>query len=250
MGSLPAAIFQSKATTNAANTAADAQRDALRSNETLTREGIASQKEQSEKALAYLERQSAQSRTDLEPFRNAQLGALSQLDALSQQGNPFEAQQRQVATQQIQQQLAAQGLLRSKSQVDLLSNLELGINEQNYNRRTNLLSMLAGTGGAQQNSSQAIGVGQTGAGVYTGLGAQLGSSFGNLAAQQMAGIGNVGQIIGNGQMQSANQLAAGVTGTISNLGSMFMGYQQNKAAKQNNDRQYELMSKALNREKY
>lgn len=82
MGEIASALIQSNATGHAANTAARGQRDALISQEKLTREGMAAQKEQAATAQAFLEKQSAQARADLEPFRQSQVSALGKLQGL------------------------------------------------------------------------------------------------------------------------------------------------------------------------
>lgn len=239
MGTLPAAFLTSKSNEKAADTAADATRDGIRSNEALVREGIAAQKEAAANAQAYLEKQNAQARQDLEPFRQAQLGALSQIQGLATAGNPAEVAQRQYATQQIQQQLAAQGLLRSKNQSDLLGNLELGFAEQ----RNNLLGQLMGIGAVQQGSALASGLGQSVAGLQGGLGAQLGSSFGQLGQSTLGGMSQVGSIYGNAGMASGQAWGNAVTGTASGLSNLYQGYKQNQINKQNQQYQQNLLDR-------
>ena len=230
MGQWLSGIHQARATESAAETAADATMKGIESNERLTREGMAAQKEQVAAAQAYLEKQAGQARADLEPFRQSQLKALGSLEGLAQAGNPFEQQQRQMATQQIQQQLAAQGLLRSKSQTDLLSNLEIGLAQQNFQNRSGILGALSGTGAAQSISGINAGLGQNVAGLYGGLGAQLGSSLSGLGQSASAGMAGIGQIYGNAGIAKAQALANGATGTANSLGQIYQGYQQNKLA--------------------
>lgn len=142
------------------------------------RESIAFQREQADKAAKLLE-----------PFRQAQLGAVTQLQDLSKVGSPLEVQQREAATQAIQRQLAGQGLLRSGGQSNALQTLELGLAEQRAGR----LSQLAGLGGAQ---------GQ--AGIYSGLGQNVGQNIfqqGQIAGQnalaQAQGTASIFQGLGN-----------------------------------------------------
>jgi len=243
MGAWLSGIHQARATESAANTAADAQRDGMTSQERIAREGMAAQKEQAATAQAFLEKQSAQARADLEPFRQSQVSALGKLQGLSEAGNPFEGQQRQVATQQIQQQLAAQGLLRSKNQTDLLSNLEMGLAQQNYQNRVGLLGSLSGTGAAQSMAGIATGLGQGVAGLQGNLGAQLGSSFGQLGGAVGAGMANIGQIYGNAGIASAGYLASGATQTANNLSGLYQSFQQNKANQNNMAYQQNLLNR-------
>lgn len=175
---------------SAAGSAADAQLQG-------TRESITAQKEAAARAEALLREFNGTARADLEPVRSAQTGALTALQGLTDPNNAFYQQQRQVNTQAIQRQLAAQGLLRSRAQGDQLSQLELGLNQQ----RVGTLQGLAGLGGLQQLSSLSSGLGSNLAGIQGGLGQQIGSAF-----QQQ------GQIQAQAGMQSANAWQGGLAG--------------------------------------
>ncbi len=112
-----------------------------------------------DKSIDFQKQQFEQSRQDLEPFRQSQLLALQQQQQLTDPNSQVYEQQRGINTQAIQRQLASQGLLRSKSQVDLLSNLELGLNQQ----RLGVIGGIAGNGategivGLRNNLSQNVG---------------------------------------------------------------------------------------------
>lgn len=162
-------------------------KDAAEAQLIANRESIAFQKEQADRAAALLE-----------PFRQAQLRAVGNLESLSKVGSPLEVQQREAATQAIQRQLASQGLLRSGGQGNALQTLELGLAEQRAGR----LSQLAGLGGAQ---------GQ--AGIYSGLGQQVGQ-----------GLAQQGQINAQNSMMQAQGLSSifsgvnnSIQGTLGNL---------------------------------
>lgn len=199
-----------------------------------TREGrdqsIEAQRAQTQKAIEFLTQQAGLAREELAPFREAQLGALAQLQGLTQPGSEFETQQREAATQNIQRQLSAQGLLRSKNQSDLLSNLELGLSQQ----RQNILSGLLGTGAAQGTAANLTGLGQQVGGLQAGLGQQIGGAFqsaaGPLAQFQVglgqargAGLRGVNAAVQEkiGQIQQLALL--GATGGLSGLGGAAAG---------------------------
>jgi AraC-like DNA-binding protein len=169
-----------------------------------TRESIAAQREQSDKAIKALQDQSSIARQDLEPFRQAQVSALGQLQAYADPNSAYFQTQRKQATEAIQRQLAAQGLLRSKNQVDLLSNLETGL-QQN---QLGVLGGIAGNGAAQSLAGLAQQLGVGSAGIYGGLGQQLGSSF--QAGGQIAGQARLGQ-------------AQATVGGINGLNNAFQG---------------------------
>lgn len=180
---------------------------AAEENAKATNQSIAFQKEQAAKSEALQREFYNQSRADLEPLRNAQTGALSQLSGLGDINNPLYQQQRQVNTEAIQRQLAAQGLLRSRAQGDQLSQLELGLNQQ----RIGTLQGLAGLGGLQQTASLAGNVGQGLAGLYQGLGQQVGSAF-----QQQ------GQVNAQSRMAQGQAIGQGLS-SLGNLASNFIG---------------------------
>lgn len=199
----------------AAGSAADKQLQA-------NRESIAAQKEAAAKAEAFLREQNSIARADLAPVRDAQVAAIQQLQGLGDPNNAIYQQQRQINTEAIQRQLAAQGLLRSRAQGDQLSQLELGLNQQ----RLNTLGGLAGLGAVQQLSQGAYGLGNGLANIQQGLGQQIGSAF-----QQS------GQAMGQAALQQGQALQGGLsgftnslTGTLSSLGNL--NYQRDQQAMQ------------------
>lgn len=199
-----AAIGGSAISAGAAGSAADKQMAG-------SREAIAAQKDASEKASGYLKQYSSQARQDLQPLTNAQTGAVQGLMGLTDPNNPFYQQQRDVNTQAIQRQLAAQGLLRSRAQGDQLSTLELGLNQQ----RQGIMQGLASLGAIQQNSQIAQGLGQGLAGIQQGLGQQIGSAF-----------QHQGQVQAQAGMQQANAWAGGLAGLGNVLTGTFAPQQQ------------------------
>lgn len=225
VGTIGGAAISSGASKEAANTAAAAQEKALQTQERLARESIAAQTKFGQKALDAYTAQYNQSRADLQPFQQAQLAALQQAQGLTDANNPIYQQRRQQVTQAIQRQLAAQGLLRSKNQLDLLTGAELGLEEQRIgqiNALANLGAVQAGAAGAQQ-------YGQGLASLYSGQGQQIGSTLSGLAGMQGQGIAQIGQIYGNAAAQQG-QIWAGALQGVGNIaqgtyGNM-LAYQQ------------------------
>jgi len=192
---------------------AGAAEDAANAQVTSTREGIAAQREMADKAIAAQREQAGIARADLAPFRASQLKALGGLEELAQAGNPFEKQQRERATQAIQAQLAAQGLLRSKKQVDLLGNLETDLASQAFQQRAGILGGLAGTGAVQTSAGISQGLGSGIAGTYGGLGSGIGSSL-----QQL------GQQIGASKIAGAQAFGQGLSSFNNALQGTYAGF--------------------------
>lgn len=168
---------------------ADAATQAANAQLTATREGLAFQREQADKAFSFM----AGEKERLEPFRLLQLRALSNLEALADP-NSREAQlERSQGVQSIQRTLAAQGLLRSSAQGEGLQNLELGL----ANRRSNLLSLIAGSGGGLASANFGQNIGQS----LLNQGNQIGSS-----------IANQGAIAGQGILARGAASAQGIAG--------------------------------------
>lgn len=195
---------------------ASATRDATSAQIQANRESIAAQKEYADKALKFNAEQAAIARQDLAPLREAQTQAIGQLQGLSDPNNELYKQQRNVNTQQILAQLSAQGLLRSKNQTDLLTNLELGLNQQ----RAGIIQGLAGLGGLQASSQIAQNLGGLGAQTLTGLGQGIGSSF-----------QNAGNIIGQGILGNSNAIRSGIAST----NNAFQGYLSNVQSERNQE---------------
>lgn len=227
-GSVGGAAIASKASGDATDASVQAQREALASQEKLAREGMAFQEKQAARGDALLRDFYAQSQAQLKPFQDAQLGALGQAVGLTDANNPLYQQQRTAMTQNIQRQLAAQGLLRSKNQVDLLSNLELGLGEQ----RANQINALLGLGSVQQGAANAQALGGGLAGIASQLGANVGSSFGALGAANAQGIANIGQTFAQGRLAQGQALG----GLLSGLGNIAQGSIENQLAKDRQDK--------------
>jgi len=224
-GGILSAVLGANAQRDASTIASDAQREALGAQRDRLAESIAAQEKMTDKAAAFLREQNQIARGDLAPFREAQLSALEQLKGLTDPNSEYYKAQRERSTQAIQQQLAAQGLLRSRNQSDLLTNLELGLNEQ----RQNILGNMANIGAVQGSANLSSGLGQTLAGLYGNLGGSLGSAFQQYGAAQAAGLANLGQIGAQGRMGVTNAILGGFqTGmnSLQGLGSNLMAQKQ------------------------
>lgn len=206
---------------------ADAAKDAASAQLQGQRDAIAAQKEYSQKALDFYRDQAGIARQDLAPLRDAQTDSLGKLRGLTEIGNPMEEVQRKAATQQIQMQLAAQGLLRSKGQSDQLQNLELGL----ANQRVNILQGLSGLGGLQQSAGIAQDLGAMGANSLSSLGQAIGSSFQNMGA-----------------INAQNRMAQGqaLAGGINSIGNAFQGFLGNWSALQAQDSNKAFLQDLLN----
>lgn len=167
---------------------ASAADDATNAQLQAQREQIAFQREQAEKAEAALK-----------PFRDLQLQSAQSLQQLANPNSELAQMQRRQSTEAIQRQLAAQGLLRSRNQSDLLSNLEVGLAQN----RANILGTLA-SGGAASNM----------AGNYINAGQTIGSS-----------LGQIGATIGQGYMSQANAINSGIQGINNSFQGAFGAYQ-------------------------
>lgn len=176
------------------------------------RESIAAQKEMTQKALDFYGKQYSQARQDLEPFREAQISALRDLQGFTDANSEFYQNERQQATEAIQRQLAAQGLLRSRKQVDLLSGLESDLTRS----RLNVLGSLAGNNAAQQASTLAQTYGSVGAQSLATLGQNIGSSFQNMGQAQANAALQQGQLW-SGAVQGVGNTLSGLAGDVSLL---------------------------------
>lgn len=168
------------------------------------REAIAAQEKQAARAEAFMREQAGIARADLQPFRDSQLRAVGQLEGLADPNNQIYQQQRDQATQAVQRQLAAQGLLRSNRQTAGLSEIELGLALQ----RQQILGNLAGSG-----------AGNAYAGVASNLGTNLGANAQTLGTQLGTSFQNIGQI-------NANRIGAqagALTGAISGVNNALQG---------------------------
>lgn len=206
----------------ASSSASDAEQAQIRAQ----REAITAQRAESERARQFIREGVTQAREDIQPFREAQLGALQQLQGIADPQGELAQAERGQATQAIQRQLSAQGLLRSRRQVDLLSNLELGL----LRRRSDILGGLAGSGAAQQQAQLSAGQGAGLAGITQQFGAQIGSAFQNIGQAQAAGIAGRGQAL---------------SGTITGLGNIFGGVGESLFAQQQQQQQQQFQQQLL-----
>lgn len=187
---------------DAAKTAADAQAKGIDAQTGLTREG-----------LALLKQQYLDSQAQLAPFVDSQKRNLSKLEAFTDPSNPLYQQQRDFSTQQIQRQLAAQGLLRSRAQGDSLSNLELGLAD----KRLAILQGLAGTGAGQNAAQLSMGYGTQASSLLGGTAQSIGSSFAELGKIQGQGILGSTQAVQGGLSTGFNALQGGLGSYLSLL---------------------------------
>lgn len=210
---------------------ADAQGDAQQSQAALTREGIAAQerinqkgidaqKEMADKSIAFLEKQFGIARDDLEPFRQSQLKAVTDLQGLADPTNPLYQAQRQQATEAIQRQLSAQGLLRSGMQGKMLTNLELGLMQN----RASVLGQLSGTGAGAQSSALAQNLGSAGSSVYSGLGQGIGAAYGNLGSNVGSSLLQLGQGIGASKAAQGQLWGGAAQGAFNAVGAGLGSY--------------------------
>ena len=216
-GSVAGSAINSAATGSAVDKQTQAQNDSIKF-----------QQEQAAKADQLLRQQSDQARQDLQPFRDSQVSALNQLNQLADPNSSLANAQRDIATQAIQRQLAAQGLLRSKKQTDLLGNVELGLAQQ----RAGILQGLAGSGAAQQQAGISQGLGQNLANNALNLGGQIGSSF-----------QNIGQIQGQGAIANANAITGGLAGLNNAIQGTFTNYANLQQQRQNNELNQAILMK-------
>ena len=194
-----------------------------------SREALAAQKEQAATAQDFLQKQSDLAREELKPFQQSQLRALQGLEGLSQFGNPLEQANRAQSTEAIQRQLSAQGLLRSTTQGDQLSNLEVGL----AGNRANILQQLAGTGAVQEGSSILQNLGTGGANIQSNLGNQLSAGLlnqGNINAANFQNQANIGAGQSSGVGNALQELFGGIGTSI-----------QNNAAQASSDKRFQQL---------
>jgi hypothetical protein len=171
---------------NAAATAAKGQENA-----------IASQKEAQERGLGILGVGNDAAQKTLAPYVEGQKKAYDQLQGFTDPSNPLYNQERDFATKQIEAHLAAQGLLRSRSQGDSLANLELGLNQQ----RLGITQGLANSGDAQRSAALSAGTAQNAAALISGFAPNISSSLAGLA-----------QITAQGQLAGSQAVGSGLAG--------------------------------------
>jgi hypothetical protein len=230
-GAVTASAVSSSSASSASDKQMTAEEKAQKSQEDLAREGMQFQQTQATRADQLLRDFNSQAQTQLKPFQDAQLAALQQAQGLTDANNPYYQQQQAQGTQAIQRELAAQGLLRSKNQVDLLTNLQLGLNQQ----RVSQVNSIANLGAVQQGAQNTMQLGGGLADIANTLGANVGSSFQALGAANANSLARMGQISAQGTLQQgqiwgglANQFGNIAQGTLGNYQS-----QQNQQWQQN-----------------
>lgn len=245
-GSIAGAAISSSAADDATNAQVNAQREGMRTQERLAREGMSYQERQAQRSEQLLRDFFGQSQAQLKPFQDAQLQALGQAQGLTDANNPFYQQQREQMTQAIQRQLAAQGLLRSKNQVDLLGNMELGLNQQ----RINQINSLANLGAVQQGAANMQALGGGLANIAGNLGANVGQAFGSLGSANAQGLKAIGQSYAANTManaQNTSGLMQSLAGIGSNTFSSIANYKQGQAQQQQQADQFAQMLAILGR---
>lgn len=221
----------------AGQSAADATVEAAKIQAASTDKSIAAQQQMTDKAANVLREQYGIARQDLLPFQQVQLKALQDAAGLTDPNSQIYQDERRLSTESIQRQLSAQGLLRSKNQVDLLSNLEVGLNSERFNR----VNQLAGIGAAQQGAALSQGLGGSLSGLYGNLGQNIGSTFQN-SGNTLAGLyQNLGQV--RGQTALAGSQAIG--GIVAGGSNALQGVFANVNAMNNQQAQLALLNKLM-----
>lgn len=220
LGTVGSAVIGADAQGAAGRQADSAQRDALAQQERLAREGMAYQERQANQSLDFQRQQYQDAQAQLRPYGDIQLQATKDLQGFTDPNNPIYQQQRQQMTQALQQQLAAQGLLRSREQVDNLGNIELGLNQQ----RLGVQQGLAGLGASQGLAGLAEQYGGNVANIRGNLGNQVGSQFGAMGQNAMVSGQTLAQLNSQrilAQGQNTQGLIGGLTSITGNtLGSL------------------------------
>lgn len=178
---------------DAAATGAAAQEKSIEAQTKIAQEGLDIQKQQY-----------ADSKAMIAPFVQNQLDAQKKLAAFADPNNPYYQAQSDLATKQIQQQLASQGLLRSRSQGDSLAQLQLGLTGQ----RLGVLQNLSGSGAV----NTAVGASQ-----------QYGAGAGQLLGQLGGNVGSSLTQMGQIQAQGALGQAQAIGGMVSGIGNTVQG---------------------------
>jgi hypothetical protein len=217
-GSIAGAAINSSAQDDALSAGEKGQREALAAQERLAREGIAYQERQANSSLDFLKQQYQDAQGQLKPYGEIQLDATKQLAGFQDANNPIYQQQRDRMTQAIQQQLAAQGLLRSGRQTASLTDLELGLNQQ----RLGVSQGLAGLGAAQNSAGLSQQYGGQVAGIQQGLGQSVGSSLSGIGGAQAQSATNLAQLQAQ-RIQAGAQNTSSLIGGLTNIGSNALG---------------------------
>ena len=217
-GTVGGSLINSSAQGDATDAATKGQREAMAAQERMAREGIAYQERQANQSLDFLKQQYQDAQGQLKPYGDIQLDATKQLAGFQDASNPIYQAQRERMTQAIQQQLAAQGLLRSGRQTESLTDLELGLNQQ----RLGVSQGLAGLGASQGLAGLSQQYGANVAGVQNGLGQSVGSSLSGIGGAQAQSATNLAQL--NAQrIQAQGQNTAGMLSGLTNIAGNTLG---------------------------
>ncbi len=217
-GTVGGSLINSSAQGDATDAATKGQREAMAAQERMAREGIAYQERQANQSLDFLKQQYQDAQGQLKPYGDIQLDATKQLAGFQDASNPIYQAQRERMTQAIQQQLAAQGLLRSGRQTESLTDLELGLNQQ----RLGVSQGLAGLGASQGLAGLSQSYGANVAGVQQGLGQTVGSSLSGLGGAQAQSATNLAQLQAQ-RIQAQGQNTAGMLSGLTNIAGNTLG---------------------------
>jgi hypothetical protein len=243
-GTAVSAAINSSAQDDAATAAEKQQRESMAQQERLAREGMAYAERQANQGLDFQKLQYENAQKLLNPYNEMQLRATKGLEGLTDPNNPIYQQRRNQMTQALQQQLAAQGLLRSKNQTDLLTNMELGLEEQ----RLGVQQGLAGLGASQGLANLATNYGGNVAQMRQNLGSQIGSQFGALGQNAMQSGQTLAQLNANRILAQGQNTAGMISGFTNIGGNMLSGIQtanQNKLMNDRLDKQNEFQNQIL-----
>lgn len=217
-GTVGGSLINSSAQGDATDAATKGEREAMAAQERMAREGIAYQERQANQSLDFLKQQYQDAQGQLKPYGDIQLDATKQLAGFQDASNPIYQAQRERMTQAIQQQLAAQGLLRSGRQTESLTDLELGLNQQ----RLGVSQGLAGLGASQGLAGLSQSYGANVAGVQQGLGQTVGSSLSGLGGAQAQSATNLAQLQAQ-RIQAQGQNTAGMLSGLTNIAGNTLG---------------------------
>ena len=175
---------------------------------------------ENEKARGFLEKSFGDARAQIQndPFLNQRreigLSALRTMQESLDPSSSFFQNERKVATDAVSKRLASQGLLRSGRQSQLLTDIELGLARERFNRASLLAGQTPDTASSLSNLDLQLGTALA-QGSFN-LGNQVSSIFSNLGANQgsalQAGSANIGQL----NLAGAQAQAQGITG-LANL---------------------------------
>lgn len=238
----------SRSQSGAAKNAAEAQLQA-------TRESIAAQREQANKAFDIyrnearksrndLTKYNAQARADLEPLRQMGLENLRTAQGFTDPNSALANQERAAFGRTLQNNLSARGLTGSSTELSGLTDFEMQLARERRNLALNLAG--AGANSIQSMSQLSSGLGQGLAGISQGVGQAGSSIFGSLGGNLGSTFSQAGANQGNLMIAQAQANAQGLAG-INNafqtgLGGILQYNQQQNAANTANAQYQQLLS--------